>query len=124
MAGNMNGLLLDDRWAPITSEIGFLETQAEHAARSFVAWQAGLETSRGFTIEARPVSGSLEHQARRVKDRFTLDILKDYLHHLGLSPFSEDFYLPEGAPAWLVEKAGPTHANHKEFTLAEARKDF
>src|SRR3712207_8372770 len=46
------------------------------------------------------------YQARRVRDRFTFDMLKEYLRHLGLSPFEEDFYLPEGAPAWLVEKTG------------------
>jgi hypothetical protein len=243
MAENINGLLLDDRWAPVTSEMGFLETGAEHAARAFVAWQAGLKISHGIAIEARPVSGSLEqvlstllpitspgtlrdlfiptrspwtayvengwggtdasstiaymarallgcrglrvvavpntirkdkgrfgavmltmygphptawintvravgasndggrwvfeqfgepfpfekmaqYQARRVKDRFTFDMLKEYLHHLGLAPFSEDFYLPDGAPAWLVERKGPVLPNHEEFTLAQAREDF
>ena len=224
MTESMKGLLLEDRWAPVTSEMGFLETDAEHAARAFATWQRGLLTPRGFTVEVRPVSGSLEqalsallpltspetqrhlfiptrsawtayvengwtgtdaaspmrymarrlscrglrvvavphtlreeqgplwrrdaggvrpaadgrlnyvralvcandggrwvfdqsgepfpfekleqYQARRVRDRFTFDMLKDYLRHLGLSPFEEDFYLPEGAPAWLVERKG------------------
>jgi len=67
----------------------------------------------------------LEHyQARRVRDRFTFDMLKDYLRHLGLSPFEEDFYLPAGAPAWLVEKTGPVVPAHKEYTLAQARENF
>ena len=66
----------------------------------------------------------LEHyQARRVRDRFTFDMLKDYLHHLGLSPFDEHFYLPEGESAWLVEKTGPVYPHHKEFTLAQVRDD-
>ena len=242
MAETMNGLLLDDRWAPITSELGFLEMGAEHAARAFATWQTGLLASRGITVEARPVPGSLEqvlssllpitrpetqrdifiptrgpwtayaecgwggtdasstmaymaralgcrglrvvavpntlrkdkgrfgavmltmygphptawintvrsvavsndggrwvfaqfgepfpfekveqYQARRVKDRFTFDMLKEYLHHLGLAPFSEDFYLPEGAPAWLSERRGPVLPNHQEFTLAQAQEDF
>ncbi|WP_146209611.1 hypothetical protein [Vitiosangium sp. GDMCC 1.1324] len=63
-----------------------------------------------------------QYQARRVRDRFTFDMLKDYLRHLGLSPFEEDFYLPEGAPAWLVEKTGPVVATHAEYTLAQARE--
>lgn len=242
MAEEMKGLLLEDRWAPVTSELGFLESRAEHAARSFAAWLRGLQDERGTAVQVRPVAGSLEHvlsallpltspeprrhlfiptrspwtafienvrggtdassamaymartlscrgmrvvavphtlrgdkgrygavmltvygpnqttgprylralavlndggpwvfeasgepfpfekleryQARRVRDRFTLDMLKDYLHHLGLSPFDEDFYLPEGEPAWLVEKIGPVYPHHKEFTLAQVREDL
>ncbi|WP_375768466.1 hypothetical protein NR798_43435 [Archangium gephyra] len=240
MAENMKGLLLDDRWAPITSEMAFLETPAEHAARAFAAWQAGLMAPRGIAVEVRPVSGSLEqalsallplttpearrdlfiptrspwtayvengwagtdaaspmrymaralgcrglrvvavphtyrkgegrygavmldvygphqtdwlnyvralgasndggrwvfdqtgepfpfekleqYQARRVRDRFTFDMLKDYLRHLGLSPFEEDFYLPQGAPAWLVEKSGTFVPAQTEYSLALARE--
>jgi hypothetical protein len=242
MTENMKGLLLEDRWAPVTSEMGFLETDAEHAARAFAAWQAGLLAPRGMGVDVRPVSGPLEHalssllpitipetwrdlfiptrspwtayvengwggtdassamrymsrtlgcrglrvvavphtlqkdkgrygavmlevygphrttwlnsvrtvsasndggrwvfdqfgepfpfekveqyQARRVRDRFTLDLLKEYLRHLGLSPFEEDFYLPEGAPAWLVERKGPLAPTHQEYTLAQARESF
>ncbi|HLM48501.1 MAG TPA: hypothetical protein VK458_31845 [Myxococcaceae bacterium] len=241
MTENMK-LLLDDRWAPITSEMGFLETGAEHAARAFAAWQAGLQAPRGIAVEVRPVSGPLEqtlssllpmtspetrrelfiptrspwtayvengwggtdaasvmgymaqtlgcrglrvvavphtlrkdkgrhgavmlevygphqtaflnyvralgasndggrwvfdqsgepfpfekverYQARRVRDRFTFDMLEEYLHHLGLSPFEEDFYLPEGAPAWLVEKTGMFVPAQTEYTLAQAREQF
>jgi hypothetical protein len=242
MAENMEGLLLDDRWAPVTSEMGFLETDAEHAARAFATWQGGLLAPVGVTVETRPVTGSLEqvlstllpltdsetqrhlfiptrsawtayvenakggtdaasamgymaqtlgcrglrvvavpdtlrkdkgrygavilevygphrtdwlnylrtiyaandggrwvfgqsgepfsferleqYQVRRVRDRFTFDMLKEYLRHLGLSPFEKDFYLPEGAPAWLVEKTGPLVLARKEYTLAQAREDF
>jgi len=242
MAEEMKGLLLDERWAPVTSEMGFLEASAEHAARAFAAWEAGVLSSRGITAQVRPVSGSLEqalsvllpltdaerqrylfmptrspwtayldngwrgteawgpmsymartlgcrglrvvavphtlrkdkgrygavmlevygphktdwlnylrtlyaandggrwvfgqsgepfpfekleqYQARRVRDRFTFDMLKEYLHHLGLSPFEEDFYLPEGSSAWLVERTGPVLPTQKEFTLAQVREDL
>ena len=238
----MKGMLLDDRWAPITSEMGFLELEAEQTARAFTAWEAGLQAPRGISVEARRVSGSLEqvlssllpistpetqrnlfiptrsswtayvengwggtdaaspmrhmartlgcrglrvvavpntirrdkgrygavmlevygphqthwlnhvrtlyasndggrwvfgqsgepfpfeqperYQAKRVRDRFTFEMLKDYLHHLGLSPFEEDFYLPQGSSAWLVERKGPVSPRHKDFTLAQAREDF
>jgi hypothetical protein len=240
MTETMKGLLLDDRWAPITSEIGFLETGAEHAARAFSAWRAGLLAARGIAVQARPVLGTLEqglsallpltspetqrelfiptrsvwtayvengwggtdasspmsymartlgcrglrvvavphtyrkgrgrygavmlevygphrtswlnhlravsasndgghwvfdqfgepfpferlerYQERRVRDRFTFEMLKEYLGHLGLSPFEEDFYLPQGAPAWLVERTGPVLPTHEEFTLEQARE--
>jgi hypothetical protein len=242
MTENMKGLLLDDRWAPVTSEMGFLETDAEHAARAFATWQGGLLAPRGIAVEVRPVSGSLEqalcallpltspetqrhlflptrsawtaylentrggtdassamasmartlgcrglrvvaiphtyrkgqgrygavmlemygphrttglnyvralgasndggrwvfdqsgepfpfekveqYQAHRVRDRFTFDMLKDYLRHLGLSPFEEDFYLPAGAPAWLMERKGPVSPTHKEYTLAQVRENL
>jgi len=238
----MKGLLLEDRWAPVTSELGFLEVRAEYAARAYAAWQAGLMAPRGISVEVRPVSGTLDqvlsallpmtrpealrdlfiptrgswtayvengwggtdaastmaymsrtlgcrglrvvavpntyrqgkgrygavmlevygpnrtawintvralsasndggrwsfeqfgepfafekveqYQARRVRDRFTFDMLKQYLQHLGLAPFEEDFYLPEGASAWLVERVGPVLLTQKEFTLAQVREDF
>ena len=60
MTENMKGLLLDDRWAPVTSELGFLETGAEQAARAFAAWQGGLLAPRGIAVEVHPVSGTLE----------------------------------------------------------------
>ncbi len=242
MTENMKGLLLEDRWAPVTSEMGFLETDAEQAARAFAAWQGGLMAPRGIAVEVRPVSGPLEqalcallpltggerrrhlfmptrspwtayvdnarggtdamsamsymaqtlgcrglrvvavpntyrkgegrygavmlevygphrtawlnyvravsalndgghwafdqfgepfpfeklerYQARRVRDRFTFDMLQEYLHHLGLSPFEEGFYLPRGAPAWLVEKTGPVVPTHQEYTLTQVREDL
>jgi hypothetical protein len=242
MAEEMKGLLLDERWAPVTSEMGFLEARAEHAARAFASWEAGLQAHRGIAVQVRPVSGSLEqalsallpltdaerqrylfmptrspwtayldngwrgtdagspmpymartlgcrglrvvavphtlrkdkgrygsvmlevygpnrtdfinylrtlyaandggrwvfgqsgepfpfeklerYQERRVRDRFTFDMLKEYLHHLGLAPFEEDFYLPEGSPAWLVERTGPVLPTQKEFTLAQVREDL
>ena len=241
MMENMKGLLLEDRWAPVTSEMGFLETGAEHAARAFAAWQGGLLAPRGIAVEVRPVPGSLEqslsallpltsperrrhlflptcsswtayvdnarggtdaasamgymaqalgcrgmrvvavphtyrkgkgrygavmlevygphrtewlnyvrtlgasndgghwvfdqsgapfpfekveqYQARRVRDRFTFEMLVEYLRHLGLSPFEEGFYLPKGVPAWLVEKTGPVVSTHEEFTLEQARAE-
>lgn len=241
MTEKMKGLLLEDRWAPVTSEMGFLETSAEHAARFFAAWHGGLQAARGIAVKVRPVFGTLEqalrallplngpetqrdlfiptrsawtayvdnawtgtdaaspmaymartlgcrglrvvavphtlrknqggrygavmldmfgpeqpgnilnyvralevandggrwvfeqsgepfpfeqverYQERRVRDRFTFEMLKDYLRHLGLSPFEEDFYLPEGAPAWLVEKTGTFTPNQRDYTLEEAR---
>jgi hypothetical protein len=242
MAEDMKGLLLDDRWAPVTSEMGFLEIDAAQAARAFAAWQGRLLEPDGVTVAVRPVTGSLEqvlssllpltdseiqrhlfiptrsawtgyvensyrgtdassamgsmaqtlgcrglrvvavpntyrngkgrygavmlevyglhqtawlnyvralgasndggrwvfdefgepfpfeqrekYQERRVKDRFTFDMLKEYLRHLGLSPFEENFYLPEGVPAWLVEKSGPLVLARKEYTLAQARENL
>ena len=242
MTENTKGLLLDDRWAPITSDMGFLEARAEYAAQAFATWQRGLMEPRGITVTVQQVSGTLEqalssllpltdaerqrylfiptrsawtaffdngwagtdamnimsymarrlgcrglrvaavphtlkkdkgrygiialamygpqpkawlnnsvravtaandggrwvfdqfgepwpfekleqYQARRTRDRFTFDMLKDYLRHLGLSPFEEDFYLPEGTRAWLVQKTGRFSPNQREYTLEQARAE-
>jgi hypothetical protein len=242
MTQEMKGLLLEDRWAPVTSTMGFLELGAEQAAQAFATWQRGLEASQGFTFEVLPVSGTLEqalsrllpltsgerqrrylfiptrsawtayvsnqwtgtdaaspmstmarrlsirclrvvavphtlgkhqggryggvmlgvygpeqpgkisntvralaaandggrwvfeqsgepfpfeqveqYQARRVRDRFTFEMLKDYLRNLGLAPFEEDFYMPPDSRAWLVQKTGPFTTVGQEYTLEEAR---
>ena len=242
MTETLEELLLGDRWAPVTSSLGFLDVEARQAAHSFATWQGRLNADRGITVDARPVSGSLEHvlsallpltdaerqrhlfiptrspwtayvdngwrgtdvfspisymaeklgrrglrvvavphtlrgdkgrfgavmlemygelqpeghnyiralgtsndggrwvfdasgtpfpferpehyKARRVKDRFTFELLRDYLRHLGLSPFDEDFYLPGGAPAWLVERHGPVLPFQKEYSLAQVREEL
>ena len=241
MTQEMKGLLLDDRWAPVTSTMGFLELGAEQAAQAFATWEREVMTPRGITVEVLPVSGTLEqvlfsllpltsgerrrhlfiptrsawtayvesgwtgtdaaspmsvmarklsirclrvvavphtrrknqgvrygavmldvfgpeqpgkihnyvralgasndggrwvfdqsgepfafeqveqYQARRVRDRFTFEMLKDYLRHLGLSPFEEDFYMPPGSRAWLIQKTGPFTTFGREYTLEEAR---
>ncbi len=63
------------------------------------------------------------YKARRVRDRFTPELLRDYLAALGLRPFEEDFYWPEGH-ATFIEKVGPLPPTVKELTLAEARARF
>ena len=47
-----------------------------------------------------------------------------YCEGLALPVFDEDFYLPQGAPAWLVEKTGPFFAAGEQYTLAQAREHF
>jgi hypothetical protein len=241
MTQELKGLLLEDRWAPVTSTMGFLELGAEQAAQAFATWEREVMTPRGITVEVLPVSGPLEqalssllplnggetqrhlfiptrsawtayvssqwtgtdavspmrsmarrlsirclrvvavphtlrknqgvrygavmlevygpeqpgkisntvralaaandggrwvfeqsgepfpfeqveqYQARRVRDRFTFEMLKDYLRHLGLAPFEEDFYLPPDTCAWLIQKTGPFATVGREYTLEEAR---
>jgi hypothetical protein len=60
MTREMKGLLLADRWAPVTSEMGFLELGAEQAAQAFATWHREVMTPRGITVEVLPVAGTLE----------------------------------------------------------------
>ena len=240
MKQEMKGLLLEDRWAPVTSTMGFLELGVEQAAQAFATWHRELMTPRGISVEVLPVTGTLEqvlsrllpltsgerrrhlfiptrsawtayvadqwtgtdaaspmstmarrlgirclrvvavphtlrgdrgrygavmldvygpkqpgklhnyvralgasndggrwvfdqegepfpfeqvekYQERRVRDRFTFEMLKDYLRHLGLAPFEEDFYVPPSTCAWLIQKTGPFTTPGREYTLEEAR---
>jgi hypothetical protein len=75
----------------------------------------------GHSGEPFPFEQVERYQERRVRDRFTFEMLKDYLRHLGLSPFEEDFYLPQGSSAWLVQKTGPFTTVGREYTLEQAR---
>jgi hypothetical protein len=58
------------------------------------------------------------YKARRVRDRFPLELLARHLNHLGLAPFDEQFY---GAQAVLVEKHGRCAPALQEYSLEEVR---
>lgn len=63
-----------------------------------------------------------QYQAKRVKDRFTQDLLEQYMAEFGLFPFDESFYMPAGGgPAILDEKQYPSHVVHKTYTIDEIR---
>src|ERR1044071_4333261 len=55
-----------------------------------------------------PFEDVSRYSARRKRDRFTFEMLERYLSEQGLSPFEEEFYLPDSAgAAQLVERLGP-----------------
>jgi hypothetical protein len=63
------------------------------------------------------------YKERRVKDRFTFELLDEYLRGIGVCAFDPEFYLAESSdPAQLISKIGPLAPSVKEYTLAEARK--
>jgi hypothetical protein len=49
--------LLDDRYAPITSEIGFLECDAKTAKDAYLGWMRPIQAERGVTVESREFHG-------------------------------------------------------------------
>lgn len=69
-----------------------------------------------------PFEETERYRARRVRDRFTFDMLERYLRELGLSAFEEDFYLPgPAAEAVLIEQTGARPPGAREFGLEELR---
>jgi len=57
-------LLCDDAFAPITSEIGFLETDLATAVGVFIRWQTGIMEPLGVRLAERPITGSLSEAFR------------------------------------------------------------
>ncbi len=57
-------LLLSDQLAPITTSMGFLETDLHHAAEEFEAWQNEIGSKHRISISSRRISGGLESVLR------------------------------------------------------------
>ncbi|GMU83325.1 MAG: hypothetical protein AMXMBFR47_31950 [Planctomycetota bacterium] len=60
-----------------------------------------------------------QYKNRLVKNRFTPEMLTDYLRHFGVEFLQQSFY--EGGGAYLIEKTGPCAAGTKEYSIREAR---
>lgn len=61
------------------------------------------------------------YKAKKIRDRFTPEILEKYLKELGIDVFKENFYLPKGFnKSIMLIKTGSFPANFKEYTLHEA----
>lgn len=63
------------------------------------------------------------YKRNKIKDRFTSEILQEYLHKIGIEAFSEEFY-KTNKPSYLIYKEGISVANMKEYSLQEAQKNF
>jgi hypothetical protein len=59
-----------------------------------------------------------QYKARKIKDRFTPEMLEAYCEALGIKLFDAEFYGPDGI---LITIHDPLPPNHKPLTLREAR---
>jgi len=66
-------LLLDDRFAPITSEFGFIEKDAAAVAEWFREWDESNVRGRGVVNEKRSVTGSLEQLLQMLEPLTTVE---------------------------------------------------
>lgn len=63
------------------------------------------------------------YKARQIRDRFTQEMLNEYLQHFGIHFVLPDFYeVPQ--PAYVISKEGPCATGMKEYFLDEARASF
>jgi hypothetical protein len=70
--------------------------------------------------EPQPFENHAAYSARRIRDRFNDDMLREYLLALGIDAGNDDFYRP--GSAHLV--AARMTRGDREFSLDEARADW
>ena len=59
------------------------------------------------------------YQERRKRDRFTPELLDQYLRNFGIAAFDESFYRNSNCAAYLINIAGPALPNMKEYNLED-----
>jgi hypothetical protein len=65
--------LLNDAFAPITSEIEFINVDVQTAVDAFLLWQKGIQAPRGVTLSVARLSGSLENRLRSLLPLTTVE---------------------------------------------------
>lgn len=68
-----------------------------------------------------PFEDLSRYKKRFKHERFTFELLVEYLDKLGLQPFNESFYGDHNCTACIIEKQGPMLPYTQEYTLAEVR---
>jgi hypothetical protein len=59
------------------------------------------------------------YESRYKKDRFTLEMMNEYLLELGINAFLEEFYLPSGTKATIIREKTKYKIRH--LSLNEAK---
>jgi hypothetical protein len=60
------------------------------------------------------------YSARRIKDRFPVELLLEYLKHFDIDLFNPDFY---SGPAAMIEFTSPKHPESHEYPTFEAARE-
>jgi len=88
-----------------------------HYRRSIFAMNDGGRWAFGQSGEPYPFENLSAYEKPRKRDRFTRDLLLEYVAHFGIRPFGDDFFVvSEDAPAILLERP-PWEREPPEFTL-------
>lgn len=61
------------------------------------------------------------YNEKLARNRFTPDMLERYCQQVGIDFFNEDFYMPSGSEAIIIETVRPPFPNEKSLTLEEVR---
>jgi hypothetical protein len=63
------------------------------------------------------------YNEKLARNRFTPDMLERYCQQVGIDFFNEDFYMPSGSEAIIIETVRPPFPNEKSMTLEEVRRN-
>jgi hypothetical protein len=97
---------------------GPTETEVLNYVRTIYVTFDGSRWEFGANGREQPFEELLAYKARRVRDRFTSEMLERYCQALGLDVFNPGTYGPESV---LIESEVPMPANPVIMTLAEAQ---
>jgi hypothetical protein len=67
-----------------------------------------------------PFEELARYSVKRIKDRFTVEVLLEYLKHFDIDLFNADFY---AGPAVMIELTGPKHQGTHEFPTFKAARE-
>ncbi len=62
-----------------------------------------------------------KYNEKLVRNRFTPEMLQRYLLHYGIDYFNDDFYMPEGSKAYIIEYVRDPYENEESKTLHQRR---
>ena len=63
-----------------------------------------------------------KYREKFARNRFTPEMLDKYLKEFGIDFFNEDFFMPPGSKAYIIEQVRPPYENEKPMSLEEMRK--
>ena len=77
-----------------------------------------------FYGEPLPFEETETYKERFVKNKFTPEMLQRYLLHFGIDFFNDDFYMPAGSKAYIIERLRDRYENEEVFDLQEMRRQM
>jgi hypothetical protein len=93
--------------------------------RSIFAAYNGSKWEFGTHGKPLPFENIAAYEAKRVRDRFTPELLQKYLGELGIDAFNLEYYCADkGTPAVLVEKRGPIATGAKTYGIEELAQNI
>lgn len=90
-----------------------------HYLRVISAIQDGGRWSFDLHGQQQPFEEPEHYKLKKIKDRFTPELLDRYLKAMGIAAFDENFYMSEGSEAVLFVATDPKFADSKAFSLEE-----
>ena len=92
--------------------------------RAVWAMNDGGPWTFGTIGESFPFERVDRYAAKKIRERFTPEMLEEYLRELGIRAFEETFCDAGDRPACVVRRQGPVPGWYREFGLEDVRADL